>query len=116
MQQIGALDVEPVERLVEQQEVGVVEKRAAEREPLEHPARKRSGPLVPDAPQPEALEHRAGALAALWKPVQAAVEVEVLERCQLPVDERLVGQEPDRAARRVNLELTAGRRKEPGAQ
>ena len=98
-EQLGALDVEPVERLVEEQQVGVVEKRPAEREPLEHPARERPGPLVPHSPEPEALEHRARTLAPLGQPVEPAVEVEVLERRQLPVDERLVREEPDRAAR-----------------
>ena len=37
LEQVGALDVEPVEGLVEEQQVGVVQERAAECEPLEHP-------------------------------------------------------------------------------
>ena len=116
MKELGSLGVEPVERLVEEQQVGVVEEGPAEREPLEHAAGVGRGPLVPHAPEPEALEHRTGPLAPLGHAVEPPVEVEVLERRQLPVDERLVGEEADRATRRVDLELTVRRRREPRAQ
>ena len=108
----AALRVEPVEGLVEEEQVRVVEEGPAEREPLEHAAREGRDPLVPHAPEPEALEHRARPLAALGQAVEAPVEVEVLERRQLAVDERLVGEEADRATRRVDLELPV-RRREP---
>ena len=116
VEQFRPLRVEPVERLVEEQQIGLVQERPAEREPLEHAAGEDRDPLVPRAPEPEALEHRAAALAPLGDAVETAVEVEVLECRQLPVDERLVGEEADRAARRVDLELAVRRRRQPGAQ
>ena len=64
-------------------------------------------PLVPRTPEPEALEHRARSLAPLGQPVEPTVEVEVLERGQLAVEERLVSEKTDRATRRVDVELTA---------
>src|SRR5205823_1388176 len=87
----------------------LVQERAAEREPLLHAARERAGPLVPRVPEAEALEQHADPLPALGHSVEAPVEVEVLDRGQLPVDERLVTGEADGLARRVDLEL-AGRR------
>ena len=51
------------------------------------------------------------ALAPLGNAVQPTVEVEVLERSELAVDERLVGEKADRAARHVDLELASGRRR-----
>ena len=116
MQQLDAFCVEPGERLVEQQQVRVVQKGPAEREALEHPAGERSDPLVARPPEPEALEHRASSLAALLNSVEPPVEVEVLERGQLTVDERLVAEKADRAARHIDLEFTVRRRVEPGAE
>src|SRR5207247_1218410 len=83
-------------------------------EPLEHAAGECPGPLIPRVPEAEALEHRAAALAPFGDPVQAPVEVEVLERGQLAVDERLVSEEADRFSGRVHLELAARRCREPG--
>ena len=53
---------------------------AAEREPLQHPARERRGALAPRLPEPEALEQHPDPLAPLRDAVEAAVELEVLER------------------------------------
>ena len=52
-------------------------------------------------------------LAALGEPVQAPVQVEILERRQLAVDERLVPEEPDRAARGFHLERAVRGRQQP---
>ena len=55
------------------------------------------GTLVPYLPEAEALEQHPDALAPLRHAVEAAVEVEVLERGQLAVDERLVAEVADRS-------------------
>ena len=109
VEQRGALLVERAERLVEDEQLRVVQQRPAEREPLEHAARERVGPLVARVPEPEALEQHPDPLPALGHAVQPAVEVEVLERGQLAVDERLVAEEPDPLARRLDVELAGGR-------
>ena len=96
----GALGVERRVRLVEEQQARVVEERPAEREPLRHPARERRDPLVPRVPQPVALEQHPDPLAPLRHAVEPAVELQVLERGQLAVDERLVREVADLAARR----------------
>ena len=75
-----ALLVEAGVRLVEDEELGLVEQRAAEREPLRHPARVRSHPFAAGLPQPEALEQHADPLASLRHAVEPPEEVEVLER------------------------------------
>jgi Tol biopolymer transport system component len=116
VEKLGTLGVEPVERLVEQQQVGVVEEGPGEREPLEHATREGRDPLVARAPEPEALEHRARPLAPIRQSVEPAIEVEVLERRQLAVDEGLVAEKPDRTAGGVDFELTVRRRVEPGAE
>ena len=102
--------------LVEQQEVGIVQERPAEREPLLHPARERRHALVPRLPEPEALEQHPDPLAPLGHAVEPPVEVEVLERGELAVDERLVRQVADAAAVDRDLELARGRREQPGAE
>jgi TolB protein len=116
VEQIGALRVKSVERLVEQQQVRVVQEGSTKREALDHPAGKRSGPLVARPPEPEALEHRAGALSSFGQPVEPPVEVEVLEGRQLAVEERLVAEEADFGALRIDVELARGRRREPRAK
>ena len=107
VEQRGALLVEAGVRLVEQHEVGLVQERPAEREPLLHPAGEGRHPLAPGLPEAVALEQHPDPLAPLGDAVEAAVEVEVLERGQLPVDERLVGEVADAAALDVDLELAA---------
>ena len=63
-----------------------------------------------DVPQAEALEQHPDPLAPLGHAVQPAVELEVLERRQLAVDERLVAEETDPAAVGLDLERPRGRR------
>ena len=67
--------------------------------------------LVPPLPEPEALEQRADPLAPLGHVVEAAVEVEVLERGQLAVDERLVREvaDPSRAGDRPRARRPSAR-------
>ena len=113
-QELGPCLVQRAERLVEQQQVGVVKEGAAEREPLEHPAREGAGALGSSLPETEALEQHADSLPPLGHAVQASVEVEVLERGQLTVDERLVREEAESRAVDVHLELAAGRGGEAG--
>src|SRR5438045_6049757 len=83
VEQRGAFLVERAERLVEDEELRVVQERPAKREPLEHPARERVGAAVARLPEAEALEQHPGALAPLGHAVEPAVKIEVLERRQL---------------------------------
>src|SRR5581483_8638449 len=96
-EELGAVDVERVVRLVEEQQARIVHEDAAEAEPLLHAARERPDPLVPDLPQPEPLEQHADVLAPVGDAVEPREEPEVLERRQLAVDERLVPEVADRA-------------------
>jgi len=82
-------------RLVEHDEVGLVEQGPAERETLRHAPRVRGDALTPRLPQTEAPEQHADALPSLRDAVEPSVEVEVLERGQLAIDERLVAEEAD---------------------
>ena len=84
--ELGALGVEAGERLVEQEQLGLVQERAAEREPLHHAAREVGYARAPLVPEAEALEQHADALAPLADAVEASVELEVLERRQLAVE------------------------------
>src|SRR4030095_1988139 len=104
-EQLGAARVERAERLVEKQQVRLMEKRSTEGETLEHSAGERAGLLAARLPEAEALKGQCDPLAALRDPVQAAVEVEVLERSQLPVEQRLVSEESDLCAVDRDLEL-----------
>ena len=108
-EQLGAGRVERVERLVEEQQARLVQERAAEREPLQHPARVGAGPLVPHLPEAEALEQHPAPLAPLGHAVEAAVELEVLERGEPAVDERVVAEEADLAPVGAHLERAARR-------
>ena len=99
VEQLGARLVERAVRLVEHEQLRLVQEDAAEGEPLRHAARVRGDALVPRLPEPEALEQHPDPLAPLGHAVEPPVEVEVLERGQLAVDERLVAEEADRAAR-----------------
>ena len=109
----GSALVERRVRLVEQDHLGVVQKRPAQRETLGHSPRVRRYPLVPSVPQREAFERHADPLAALRHAVQAAEEVEVLDRSQLPIDERLVCEVAEPRAVDVHEELPACRASEP---
>ena len=63
VEQLGAVRVERVERLVEHEQRRVVQQHAAEREPLLHPARERRDALVAHLPEAEALEQHPDPLA-----------------------------------------------------
>ena len=102
-------------RLVEHEQLRVVQQDATEREPLRHPARVRDDAVVAHLPEPVALEQHPDPLAPFGDAVELAVEIEVLERTQLAVDERLVRQVADRSARHVDGELPFGRHRETGA-
>ena len=51
------LGVEPVDRLVEQQHLGVAEQGGGDAEPLAHAEREPAGPLAGHAGEPDQLEH-----------------------------------------------------------
>ena len=93
-----------------------MEQRAAEREPLRHAAGVGRHELIAHVPEPEALEQHADPLAALRDRVELPVEVEVLERCQLLVDERLVAEEADARTLRSHLQLARRGRRQPRAK
>ena len=89
--------VEPGERLVEEQQVRLVEEGAGERRPLGGAPREVARRDVGDRGEAVRLQQRADVRPG---PVEPAVEVEVLPDRQFRVEERLVGREPDPAARR----------------
>ena len=120
VEELRARLVERRVRLVEDEEPRVVEQDAAERKPLRHPARVRRDALAPHLPETEALEQHPDPLAPLGHPVQPAVEVEILERGELAVDERLVAEVAELAARRRRARsfprsARRGRRRSAGA-
>ena len=102
--------------LVEHEQLRVVEERAAEGEPLRHAARVRADALAAHVPQPEALEQHPDALAPLGNAVEAPEEVEVLERRELAVEDRLVADVADAPAVERDLERAARRRGEADEQ
>src|SRR5262249_27368639 len=108
--------VEAAVRLVEDEQIRLVEQHAAQRKPLRHAAGEGADPLPPGLPQPEALEQHPDALAPLGHAVEAPVEIEVLERRQLPVEQRVVTEEAEPRALRVDLEGSAGGRAQSGAE
>src|SRR5689334_14794897 len=108
--------VQRVRRLVEDQQLGVVQERPAKRQPLQHPARIRARPLPACLPEPKPLEQHPDPLAPLRHAVEPPVEVEVLDRGQFTVDKRLVREVTDLATLHVDLELAGGRNQEARAQ
>src|SRR6185436_7461172 len=116
LEQLLARLVERVARLVENQQLGVVQERPAERQALQHSARIGARPLRASLPEPEALEQHPDPLAPFGHPVETAIEVKVLDRRQLPVDERLMCEVADLAAFCVDLELARGRDQQAGAE
>ena len=114
VEQRRAVLVERRERLVEHEQRRVVEQRAAEREPLRHPARERRDAVGAHLPEAEPLEQHPAALAALGHAVEAAEELEVLERRQLPVEQRLVPDVAEVAALAVDGQGALRRRGEAG--
>jgi len=116
VEQLRTGGVERGERLVEHEQLWLVQEHATQSEPLCHPARVRRNAVVPHVPQAETLEQHPGTLAPLQDVVEPAVQLEVLERGQLAVDEWLVREEADRGARHVHVELALARKHETGAQ
>src|SRR5436309_14757264 len=78
--------VERRERLVEDEQVRVVEQRAAEGGALRQPTRVGGGALVPSFPQPEPLEQRGDPLGARGHGRAASVRVQVLVPAELAAD------------------------------
>src|SRR6266568_5827582 len=66
-------------------------------------------------PEAEALEQHADPLAPLGDAVEPAVQLEVLDRRQLAVDERLVREEADARPVGLDAEVTRSGDREPGA-
>ena len=87
----------------------LVQDAAADRESLPHPGRELGDPLVGAALHPDGGEQRVdprlGRLAA--QPVQAGVEAQVLAPAQVAVEQRLVAEEADPAARLPGLAAAA---------
>jgi hypothetical protein len=102
-------------RLVEDEELRVVQQNPAEREPLRHSARERPDAAAPNLPEAEPLQQHADPLTALRHAVEPAVQLEVLERRELPVYERLVREVADAGAVGIDPELALGRDRKTGA-
>src|SRR5262249_48191605 len=64
-------------------------------------------------PEPVTLEQHPDALAPFADAVEAAVQIEVLERRQLAIDQRLVPEVADLGALGVDGQLALGRDREP---
>ena len=75
--------------------------------------RERHDPFGAHVPESESLEKHAYPLPPLRDVVETAVELEVLHRRQLSVNERLVREEPDLPPPRTHVERSAGRRQQP---
>ena len=71
---------------------------------------------MPRFPEPEPFEHHPDALPPLRHVVEPPVQVEVLERGQFPVDERLVAEVADLRPRHAHRQLALARQREPRAQ
>ena len=106
--------VERGERLVEHEQRRVVEQRAAEREALRHAARVGRDAVGANVPEAEPLEQHPAALAPLGDAIEAAEEIEVLERRELAVEQRLVPEVAEVTALGVDRQRAFCRRGEPG--
>jgi hypothetical protein len=102
-------------RLVEDEEPRLVQQDATEREALSHPPRVRSDALAPHIPKTEALEQHSDPLAPFGHAVQPAVKVEILERGELAIDERLVADVAELATGDAELDRPLRRRGKAGA-
>jgi hypothetical protein len=71
---------------------------------------------VTGVPEPEPLQQHSDALASFGHAVEPAVELEVLERGQLPVDQRLMAEEADAAPGDLNVEPAGCGRGEASAE
>ena len=103
--------VERAERLVEDEQLGLVKQARQSASRCSIPREKGRARSLRDVPEAEALEQHPDPLAPLGDVVEAPVEIEVLERGQLAVDERLVAEEADpRGRARPRARLRSGRR------
>jgi hypothetical protein len=93
-----------------------VEQRPAERESLSHAAGERRCALVPHVPEAVPLEQHPDSLATFRNAVEPSEQLEVLERRELAVNERLVSEQTDLGAIDADLQLPSARRREPGEQ
>src|SRR5262249_2437764 len=94
----------------------LVQERPAERKPLQHSPGVGAGTRVARLPQAEALEQHPDALAPFGNVIEPPVQVEVLERRQLAIDERFVSEKADPSPTHVDRKLTARRSGKPGAE
>src|SRR6185295_3910309 len=79
--------VEAGVRLIQDQELRIEEERAAEDDPLEHPAREVGERPVGRLLQPEALEERECATAAVASACKRREEFEILDRSEREIEE-----------------------------
>ena len=104
LDQAGRLGVEVGARLVEQQQLRLVEHGAADGQPLDHAGGEVADQLVRAARHPDPVEQLGDALGGLAsEPVQAGVEAQVLGAGQVAVEQRLVAQVADPPARPPGL-------------
>ena len=101
----GGARVEVGERLVEQQQLGLVQDRAADRHALGHAARQRAHRLVAAPRHPDRVEQRLDPRRR--HAVQPRVEAQVLPRGEVAVEQRVVRQQPDAPAHRPALARAA---------
>jgi hypothetical protein len=93
--------VEASVRLVEQQQVGVVQQRPRERQPLLLPARQRAHSLLRPPLHPDDRQHLGDPLVGVRHVVEPCVEAEVLPAGQLVVEVGAVRYHPDPPAHRL---------------
>ena len=105
---LGGARVEVRQRLVEQQQLGLVQRGAADRHPLGHAARQRPHRLVGPRAQPDLVEQRLH--PRLGHAVQPRVEAQVLARGELAVEQRVVREQADPPAHRPAV---GGQRRAP---
>jgi hypothetical protein len=91
--------------LVEQEQLGLVEDAAADRQPLPHPGREVGDPLVGAPLHPDRAQRRLDPRLALLiaDPVEPRLEAEVLAPGQIAVEERFVAEVPDPPAQSPGL-------------
>src|SRR5665647_1918283 len=115
VEKLRALGVERGVRLVEDEQRGIVQQRATERQPLRHAARERRHAVGAHIPETEALEQHPDSLTPLGHAVEPPVQLEVLERGELAIHERIVCEIADLRALHADDELTLAGQREPGA-
>jgi hypothetical protein len=93
--------IQPRVRLVQQQDLGGVQHRARDRRPLQHPAREGVHRVRGAGAHPHRLQQLVDAREG--HAVQARVELEVLARGEVAVQQRVVAEEADLPAHRPTL-------------